>query len=138
MLQELDIRTSIVQLISEIGMLATTKGLLKEAEVIAQAVRQIRPDQVEPVVAHALVRIASPVPETAIPFLEEVLKTDPEHPRAFVFLAVARLKAGYRHEAFTNLEAVMQGKVRSDAECRQLAKALLVEEFNWRNQDDVD
>jgi len=133
--QELDIQTSILQLVSEIGMLATTKGLLREAEVIAQAIRQVRPDQIEPVVAHALVRIASPVPETAIPLLEEVLKQDPEHPRAFVFLAVARLKAGYRHEAFSNLEAVMHGKVRSDEDCRRLAETLLVEEFNWRNQD---
>lgn len=125
----LAISPSLVQLVSELATHAAERGWLREAEIIGQAVRLVRPDSAEPIVLHALVRIAGGSYGSAVEFLNLVLEREPFHPRATVFLAFALLKEGRRHDAFTLLKRTVDQATVHDASCVEFAREILRQEF---------
>ena len=129
-MSEFSADSNVVQLVAELGMHAIEKGWLREAEVISQALRRIRENASDPIIMHALVKIAAAEFSAAASLLESVLRDHPGHPRATVFLGFAKLREGYRHDGFRILTQVADDSGQQDPDCRQFARELLAEEFS--------
>ena len=129
-METLAINAPIIQLVSELGTIATELGWLREAEIIGQAIRLVRPESTDPLVLHALVRIAGGHYESAIEFLNQVLTRDPTHPRASVFWAFAMLKDGRRHDAFVKLNQILESPEENDPHCVNFARELMRQEYS--------
>jgi len=125
----LAISPSLIQLVSELGSHAAERGWLREAEIIGQAVRLVRPDSTEAIVLHALVRIAGGSYGSAVEFLNQVLARDPLHPRATAFLAFALLRDGRRNDSFVLLTKTLEQAAVLDPSCVEFAREMLRQEF---------
>jgi hypothetical protein len=122
----MDIDSRSLQLLLEVGLLAGGYGWMKEAEVIFEGLRAVRPENESPLIGLAIAKMNNNQAEESIRILEtEALNTNPESDLARAFLGLA-LKLAGRVEQSRLLSEQVVGRNRDQAAVN-LAKGILEE-----------
>ena len=120
----MQVDTSTVRLLMEIGYIAAGYGLVKEAEAIFAAVKASRPDSELPLVGLAVTRLNAGQNDEAIRLLrDEALKINADSDIARAFLGLALKQAGLASESRAFLQTVVDN--RRDMTAVALAEQLL-------------
>lgn len=105
----MDLDTSQVRLLAELGLIAVGEGRVPEAEAIARALEAVRPESEAVFVVRALLEMRRPDPEAAVKLLrEEGLSRHPDSPVLEALLGMALTAAGYRSQAEPVLRRVSE------------------------------
>lgn len=114
----------LVQLLMEVGYVAAGNGFYKEAVVIFEGVRAIRPDSPFPEIGAAVLELNRRRANRAITILRDsALVKDPESDLAKSFLGLALRQAGYTQQSRNLLEEVVAAN--RDPVAVDMAAALL-------------
>jgi len=104
-----DLDTSQVRLLAELGLIAVGESRIPEAEAIARALEAARPGSEAVYVMRALLEMRRPDPEAAVKLLrEEGLSQHPESPVLEALLGMALTAAGYVSQAEPVLRRVSE------------------------------
>ncbi len=119
----MNVSTTFVQQLMEIGYLAAGGGMTTEATTIFQGVEAVRPDSELPVIGHAVARLSAGRADEAITLLKSALEKTPGSEMAAAFLGLALKSAGMSQAAESLLQQVIaSGK---NAQAVDLAQSLL-------------
>ena len=122
----MEIDTKQVQMMMEIGLLASGYGYFDEAETIFNGLKSARPDSEYPIIGLAINRLNSNKAEEAVGLLrDKALVLNPANDLTKGFLGLAFKLAGFSSDSQAMLEEVVAGD--ADGQAVEMAKALLKE-----------
>ena len=121
----MEVETSLIKLLMELGYVATGQGLHTEAEVIFTGVRAARPKSEYPLIGLAITKMNAGEYEEAIRLLEEARELNPSNWLSASFLGLAFKLKGEQAKSRAILEEVLQNAQQKEA--INMAQALLAE-----------
>lgn len=119
----MDISTSSIQRLMEIGYMATGGGMNAEAAAIFSGIEAVRPESELPMIGSAVTRLNAGKVEEAISLLRQALEKNPDSDLAAAFLGLALKQAGLAQAAESMLRQVVDAA--RNREAVDLAKSLL-------------
>lgn len=118
-----NVPSSLVQQLMEIGYLATGGGMSGEASTIFNAVEAVRPESELPLVGQGVTQLNAGKTNEGIAVLRKALEKNPDSEFAATFLGLALVQAGLSQAAENILkQVVVSGK---DPRAVELANLLL-------------
>ncbi|MBG0775379.1 MAG: hypothetical protein H0S85_02980 [Desulfovibrionaceae bacterium] len=122
----MEIRKELLQKVTEIGLLASNYGQVKEAEAIFEGLVAVRPDQETPYIGMAMAKMNSGSYDEALELLlEKALTINPESDLAKSFAALCYKLAGKPVEAKAAADFVVENG--SDEAAVAMAKGVIEE-----------
>ncbi|HVJ69774.1 MAG TPA: HrpB1 family type III secretion system apparatus protein [Caulifigura sp.] len=119
----MNVPTSLVQQLMEVGYLATGGGMAGEASTIFAAVEAVRPESELPLVGHGVTHLNAGKTNEGIAVLRKALEKNPDSEFAATFLGLALVQAGLSQAAEHILkQVVVSGK---DPRAVELSRSLL-------------
>lgn len=112
-----------LRLLGELGLLAASRGLHHEGELIAAALAAWRPDNAIAGIIRAIAAMSRGQNDEAVRILrDDALRAEPDSAEAQALLGLALENAGYRHAASTVLAPLAD---QAGAGAGELARAVL-------------